>query len=153
MQALGVRTTPSAYENDRLERGIAELLTLPVGKPRHLPVAWYKSFLCQTASWQTARAPDGGRGEFYLPELFPRVGFIVTILEMYSRAVVRFCNKPGTVARKEQESCQMEPVKTAAVAGHGVLRAIRTALSGLLGRHSEEEQGLQRLEDRPIVVR
>ena len=34
--------------------------------------------------------------EFHFGELFPRVGFIVTNLEMPSRAVVRFYNKRGT---------------------------------------------------------
>jgi hypothetical protein len=34
--------------------------------------------------------------EFHCGELFPRVGFIVTTLEMDSRAVVRFYNKRGT---------------------------------------------------------
>ena len=34
--------------------------------------------------------------EFHAGELFPRVGFIVTNLELPSRAVVRFYNKRGT---------------------------------------------------------
>ncbi len=33
--------------------------------------------------------------EWHCGELFPRVGFIVTTLEMDSRAVVRFCNERG----------------------------------------------------------
>ena len=34
--------------------------------------------------------------EFHAGELFPRVGFIATNLELLSRAVVRFYNKRGT---------------------------------------------------------
>ena len=34
--------------------------------------------------------------EFHAGELFPRVGFIVTNLELPSRAVVRFYNKRST---------------------------------------------------------
>lgn len=36
--------------NDSLERGIADLLISPVGRPSHKPVVWYKSFLYQAAS-------------------------------------------------------------------------------------------------------
>jgi hypothetical protein len=81
--------------NENLERDIAELLTRPVGRPRHKPVVWYKGFLYQAASWKTARRVVA-KVEFHFGELFPRVGFIVTNLETDSRAVVRFYNKRGT---------------------------------------------------------
>ena len=41
--------------------------------------------------------------EFHAGELFPRVGFIVTNLELPSRAVVRFYNKRGTVEQWTKE--------------------------------------------------
>jgi hypothetical protein len=75
LEERGVRYAIRIPANDSLERDIAELLTRPVGRPSHKPVTWYKGFLY---------------------ELFPRVGFIVTNLEMPSRAVVRFYNKRGT---------------------------------------------------------
>ncbi len=55
----------------------------------------YKGFLYQAASWSTARRVVA-KVEFHAGELFPRVGFIVTNLELPSRAVVRFYNKRGT---------------------------------------------------------
>jgi hypothetical protein len=50
-----VKYTIRIPANDNLERDIAELLTRPVGRPSHKPVVWYKSLLCQAASWKTAR--------------------------------------------------------------------------------------------------
>ncbi len=44
--------------------------------------------------------------EFHAGELFPRVGFIVTNLEMPSRAVARFYNKRGTAERGIKEGKQ-----------------------------------------------
>ncbi len=81
--------------NENLERYIEELLTRPVGRPSHRPVVRYKGFLYQAASWSTARRVVA-KVEFHAGELFPRVGFIVTNLELPSRAVVRFYNKRGT---------------------------------------------------------
>ena len=81
--------------NDSLERDIAELLTGLVERPRHKPVIWYKSFLCQVASWKRTRRVVA-KADFYFGELLPRVGFIVTNLATDSRAVVRFYNQRGT---------------------------------------------------------
>ncbi len=81
--------------NENLERDIEELLTRPVGRPSQRPVVHYKAFLYQPASWLTARQVVA-KVEFHAGELFPRVGFIVTNLELPSRAVVRFYNKSGT---------------------------------------------------------
>jgi hypothetical protein len=54
-------------------------------------VVWYKSFLYQAGSWETARRVVA-KVEFYLGEPFPRIGVMVTNLETDSRAVVRFYN-------------------------------------------------------------
>jgi hypothetical protein len=81
--------------NDTLEQAVAELLARPVGRPSHKPVIRYMSFRYQAASWTTARRVVA-KIEFHCGELFPRVGFIVTTLEVDSRAVVRFYNKRGT---------------------------------------------------------
>ena len=91
--------------NDSLERDIAELLTRPVGRPSHKPLARYKSFLYQAASWKTARRV-AAKVEFHSGELFPRVGFMVTNLEADSRAVVRFYNKRGTAKQWIKEGKQ-----------------------------------------------
>ena len=91
--------------NAGLERDIEELLTRPVGRPRHKPIVWYKGFLYQAASWKTARRVVA-KVEFHAGELFPRVGFIVTNLETPSRAVVRFYNKRGTAEQWIKEGKQ-----------------------------------------------
>jgi hypothetical protein len=91
--------------NDNLERNIAELLTRPVGRPSYRPVARYKSFLYQAASWNRSRRVVA-KVEFHFGELFPRVGFIVTNLATDNRAVVRFYNKRGTAEQWIKEGKQ-----------------------------------------------
>ena len=105
LEERGVKYAIRIPANDSLERDIAELLTRPVGRPSHQPVVWYKGFLYQAASWKTARRVVG-KVEFHLGELFPRVDFIVTNLEMPSRAVVRFYNKRGTAEQWIKEGKQ-----------------------------------------------
>jgi hypothetical protein len=68
-------------------------------------VVSYKGFLFQAASWKTARRVVA-KVEHHAGELFPRVGFIVTNLEMPSRAVVRFYNKRGTAEQWIKEGKQ-----------------------------------------------
>jgi hypothetical protein len=70
--------------NDSLERDIAELLPRPVGGPSQKPLVEYKGFLYQAASWKTARRVVA-KAEHHAGELFPRVGFIVTNLELPGR--------------------------------------------------------------------
>ena len=91
--------------NESLERDIAELLTRPVGRPTHKPVVRYKGFLYQAASWTKARRVVA-KVEVHFGELFPRVGFIVTKLEIDSRAAVRFYNKRGTAEQWIKERKQ-----------------------------------------------
>jgi hypothetical protein len=95
LQERGVKYAIRIPSNDGLERNIGELLTRPVGRPSHKPLMWYKGFLYQAESWKTARR-GGAKVELHLGELFPRLGFIVTNLELPSRAVVRFYTKRGT---------------------------------------------------------
>ncbi|MGD0000619.1 MAG: IS1380 family transposase [Bryobacteraceae bacterium] len=105
LEERGVKYAIHIPANDGLERDIAELLTRPVGRPSHKPVAWYKGFLYQAANWKTARRVVA-KVEFHFGELFPRLGFIVTNLETDSRAVVRFNNKRGTAEQWIKESKQ-----------------------------------------------
>jgi hypothetical protein len=95
LEERGVKYAIRLPANENLERYIEELLTRPVGRPSHRPVVRYKGFLYQAASWSTARRVVA-KVEFHAGELFPRVGFIVTNLELPSWAVVRFYNKRGT---------------------------------------------------------
>jgi len=92
--------------NDILEREVADLLTRSAGRPSSKPVFRYKSFRYQAASWKTARRVVA-KIEFHCGELFPRVGFIVTTLEMNCRAVVRFYNKRGTAEQWIKEGKQV----------------------------------------------
>jgi hypothetical protein len=105
LEERGVKYAIRIPANDSLERDIAELLRRPVGRPSHKPVVWYKGFLYRAASWKTARRVVA-KVEFHAGELFPRVGFIVTNLEMPSRAIVRFYNKGGTAERWIKEGKQ-----------------------------------------------
>ena len=105
LEARGVKYAIRIAANDSLERDIAELLTRPMGRPRHKPVVWYKGFLYQAASWKTARRVVA-KVEHHAGELFPRVGFIVTNLTLPSRAVVRFYNKRGTAEQWIKEGKQ-----------------------------------------------
>jgi hypothetical protein len=45
LEERGVKYAIRIPANDSLERDIAELLTLPVGRPRHQPLVRYQSFL------------------------------------------------------------------------------------------------------------
>ena len=105
LEQRGVKYAIRIPANDSLQRDIEELLTRPVGRPSHAPVVWYKSLLYQAASWNTARRVVA-KVEFHFGELFPRVGFIVTNLEMDSRVVVRFYNKRGTAEQWIKEGKQ-----------------------------------------------
>ena len=69
------------------------------------PVVWYKGFLYQAATWKTARRVVP-KVEHHAGELFPRVGFIVTNLNLPSRAVVRFYNKRSTAEQWIKEGKQ-----------------------------------------------
>ncbi len=105
LEERGVKYAIRIPANDSLEQDISALLTRSVGRPSHKPVVWYKGFLYQAASWTKARRVIA-KVEFHFGELFPRVGFIVTNLEMDSRAVIRFYNKRGTAEQWIKEGKQ-----------------------------------------------
>ncbi len=85
LEERGVRYAIRIPSNDSLEREVAELLRRPVGRPSHTPVVRYKSFPYQAASWKTARRVVA-KVELHCGELIPRVGFIVTTLEVDFRS-------------------------------------------------------------------
>ena len=105
LEERGVKYAIRIPSNDSLERYISELPTRPAGRPSQKPVVWYKGFLYQAASWNTARRVVA-KVEFHCGEVPPRVGFIVTNLETDSRAVVRFYNKRGTAEQWIKEGKQ-----------------------------------------------
>ena len=55
----------------------------------------YESFLYQVQSFNKPRRVVA-KVEWHSNELFPRIGFILTNLNWYSKSVVRFYNKRGT---------------------------------------------------------
>jgi DDE family transposase len=81
LEARGVKYAIRIPSNDILEREVAELLTRSVGRPSHKPVVRYKSFRYQAATWTTARRVVA-KEEWHCGEQFPRVGFIVTTLDV-----------------------------------------------------------------------
>lgn len=95
LEERGVKYAIRLPANENLERNIEELLRRPVGRPSQKPLVRYKSFLYRAASWTTVRRVVA-KVEFHAGELFPRVGFIVTNLQLPSRAVVRVYNKRST---------------------------------------------------------
>ena len=80
LEARGVKYTIRVPSNDTLEQAVAELLRRPVGRPSHRPVVRYKSFRYQAGSWTIARRVVA-KVEFQCEELFPRLGFVVTVDE------------------------------------------------------------------------
>ena len=105
LEARGVKYAIRIPANDSLERDIAELLPRPGGRPSQRPLVEYKGFLYQAASWKAARRVVAKVGH-HAGELFPRVGFIVTNLNLPNRAVIRFYNKRGTAEQWIKEGKQ-----------------------------------------------
>jgi len=102
LEERGVKYAIRLPANENMEGDIEELLTRAVGRPTQRPVVHYKGFLYRAASWSKARRVVA-KVEFHAGELFPRVGFIVTNLELPIRAVVRFYNKKGTAEQSIKE--------------------------------------------------
>ena len=88
MEERGVDYAIRVPANASLEWEIADLLFRPPGRPSQKPLVRYKSFHYQAGSWTLPRRVVA-KVEHHAGELFPRVGFIVTNLQLPSRAVVR----------------------------------------------------------------
>ena len=84
-----------------LVRELDERLGLQAGTP----LVRYERFHHQADSWTTPRRVVA-KVEHHVGELFPRVGFTVTNLQVPSRAVVRFYNKRGTAEQWIKEGKQ-----------------------------------------------
>ena len=95
LETRGVQYAIRMPANKNLELAIEDVLFRSPGRPSRTPLVRYKSFRYQADSWTTARRVVA-KVEHHAGELFPRVGFIVTNLQIPNRAVVRFYNKRGT---------------------------------------------------------
>ena len=95
LETRGVQYAIRMPANKNLELAIEDVLFRSPGQPSRTPLVRYKSFCYQADSWTTARRVVA-KVEHHAGELFPRVGFIVTNLQIQNRAVVRFYNKHGT---------------------------------------------------------
>ena len=76
-----------------------------MGRPSRTSLVGHKSFHYQAESWATPRRIVA-KVEHHMGELFPRVGFIVTNLQLSNRAVVWFYNKRGTAEPWSKEGKQ-----------------------------------------------
>ena len=89
-----VEYTIRIKSNSRLEELVADVVKT-IKKDGQKVVTFYKTLSYQAASWDKARRIVA-KIEQYPDELFPRVGFIVTILKWCDKKVVKFYNKRGT---------------------------------------------------------
>ena len=81
--------------NAVLQRNIRHLLKRPVGRPPKKPVVRYHDFVYRAQSWDIPRRVVA-KVEWHQGELFPRVGFVVTNLNLPPEGVTHFYNGRGT---------------------------------------------------------
>ena len=81
--------------NEVLQRNIRHLLKRPVGRPPKKPVVRYHDFVYRAQSWDIPRRVVA-KVEWHQGELFPRVGFVVSNLNLPSEGVTHFYNGRGT---------------------------------------------------------
>jgi hypothetical protein len=104
LEARGVQYAIRIPANKNLELAIEDLLFRSPGPPSRTPLVRYKSFHYQANSWTPRRVV--AKVEHHAGELFPRLGFIVTNLQIPICAVVRFYNKRGTAEQWIKEGKQ-----------------------------------------------
>ena len=81
--------------NEVLQGNIRHLLKRPVGRPPKKPVVRYHDFVYQAQSWDIPRRVVA-KAEWHQGELFPRVGFVVTNLNLPPAGVTHYYNGRGT---------------------------------------------------------
>ena len=81
--------------NEVLQGNIRHPLKRPVGRPPKKPVVRYHDFVYQAQSWDIPRRVVA-KVEWRQGELFPRVGFVVTNLNLPPEGVTHFYNGRGT---------------------------------------------------------
>ena len=88
--------------NEVLQGNIRHLLKRPVGRPPKKPVVRYHDFVYQAQSWDIPRRVVA-KVEWRQGELFPRVGFVVTNLNLPPEGVTHFYNGRGTAEQRIKE--------------------------------------------------
>ena len=88
--------------NEVLQGNIRHLLKRPVGRPPKKPVVRYHDFVYQAQSWEIPRRVVA-KVEWRQGELFPRVGFVVTNLNLPPEGVTHFYNGRGTAEQRIKE--------------------------------------------------
>ena len=81
--------------NEVLQGNIRHLLKRPVGRPPKKPVVRYHDFVYQAQSWDIPRRVVA-KVEWHQGELFSRVGFVVTNLNLPPAGVTHYYNGWGT---------------------------------------------------------
>ena len=81
--------------NEVLQGNIRHLLKRPVGRPPKKPVVRYHDFVYQAQSWDIPRRIVA-KVEWHQGELCPRVGFVVTNLNLPPEGVTHYYNGRGT---------------------------------------------------------
>ena len=81
--------------NEVLQGNIRHLLKRPVGRPPKKPIVRYHDFVYQAQSWDIPRRVVA-KVEWHQGELFPRVGFVVTNLNLPPEGVTHYYNGRGT---------------------------------------------------------
>ena len=81
--------------NEVLQEHIKHLLKRPVGRPPKKPIVWYHDFVYRAKTWVQSRRVIA-KVEWHQGELFPRVGFVVTNLNLPPEGVTHFYNGRGT---------------------------------------------------------
>ena len=87
--------------NEVLQGNIRHLLKRPVGRPAKKPVVRYHDFVYQAQSWDIPRRVVA-KVAWHQGELFPRVGFVVTNLNLPPAGVTHFYNGRGTAGAVDQ---------------------------------------------------
>ena len=80
--------------NEVLQGNIRHLLKRPVGRPPKKPVVRHHDFVYQAQSWDIPRRVVA-KVEWRQGELFPRVGFVVTNLNLPPAGVTHYYNGRG----------------------------------------------------------
>ena len=81
--------------NEVLQGNIRHLLKRPVSRPPKKPVVRYHDFVYQARSWDIPRRVVA-KVVWHQGKLFPRVGFVVTNLNLPPESVTHYYNGRGT---------------------------------------------------------
>ena len=95
LESMGTGYAMRLPANEVLQGNIRHLLKRPVGRPPKKPVVRYHDFVYQAQSWDIPRRVVA-KVEWHQGELFPRVGFVVTNLNLPPAGVTHFYNGRGT---------------------------------------------------------